>query len=98
MGYHRKTPVVLIAISIQWFQIPHIRHFQLNPILILEFDIGVLIMFMMDILKDNMNTLYTNMFMYIHGMVRGQFEPWLIRTLANSDLIRTSAVANSDLG
>ena len=30
------------------------RHFQLNPILILEFDIGVRIMFLVDILKDNM--------------------------------------------
>ena len=29
------------------------RHFQLNPILILEFDIGVRIIFLMDILKDN---------------------------------------------
>ena len=28
----------------------------------------------------------------------GQFGLWLIRTLANSDLIRTSALANSDLG
>ena len=32
----------------------HNRHFQLNPILILEFDIAVRIMFLMDILKDNM--------------------------------------------
>ena len=32
----------------------HSRHFQLNPILILEFDIGVRIMFLVDILKDNM--------------------------------------------
>ena len=29
---------------------------------------------------------------------RRTFGPWLIRTLVNSDLIRTSAVANSDLG
>ena len=28
----------------------------------------------------------------------GQFGPWTIRTLVNSDLIRTSAVDNSDLG
>ena len=34
-------------------KIRHIRHFQLNPILILEFDIGVRIIFLMDILKDN---------------------------------------------
>ena len=30
-------------------------------------------------------------------MIKGQFGSWLIRTLVNSDLIRTSAVANSDL-
>ena len=28
----------------------------------------------------------------------GQFGPWTIRTLVNSDLIRTSARVNSDLG
>ena len=30
------------------------RHFQLNPILILEFEIGVRIFVLMDIIKDNM--------------------------------------------
>ena len=34
--------------------ISHNRHFQLNPILILEFDIGVRIFLSRDILKNNM--------------------------------------------
>ena len=42
-------------------------------------------------MKDAILALYVD-------LVRGQFGPWLIRTLASSDLIRTSAVDNSDLG
>ena len=51
--------------------------------------------------KQNSNTLLSPSFtIQKWGMrgVRGQLGPWLIRTLANSDLIRTSAVDNSDLG
>ena len=111
MGYRRKTPAVLlcksIVISIQWFQIPHIITFTTiynlavlflgarvsqNHSLVPQLIVYIVVCFAHFIYAS------CRIMVFVYRCilrVRGQFGPWLIRTLANSDLIRTSAVANS---